>query len=90
VLLDEKPVYACSLLAIDAQGHRITTIEGLTQGDRSRRRPADPRGLHRDPQRRRLHRRVLRQRRGRSRRQRRPSSAGAYRLAAGTVSVSRD
>jgi xanthine dehydrogenase YagT iron-sulfur-binding subunit len=34
VLLDEKLVYACSLLAIDAQGHRITTIEGLTQGDR--------------------------------------------------------
>ena len=30
VLLDGKPIYACSLLAIDAQGHKITTIEGLT------------------------------------------------------------
>ena len=32
VLMDNKPVYACSLLAIDAQGHKITTIEGLTAG----------------------------------------------------------
>jgi xanthine dehydrogenase YagT iron-sulfur-binding subunit len=32
VLLDNKPVYACSLLAIDAQGHKISTIEGLTAG----------------------------------------------------------
>ena len=32
VLMDNKPVYACSLLAIDAQGHKITTIEGLTSG----------------------------------------------------------
>lgn len=30
VLMDNKPVYACSLLAIDAQGHQITTIEGFT------------------------------------------------------------
>lgn len=29
VLLDEKPVYACSVLAVDAQGHQIKTIEGL-------------------------------------------------------------
>ena len=29
VLLDGKPVYACSTLAIDAQGRDITTIEGL-------------------------------------------------------------
>jgi len=29
VLLDEKPVYSCSILAIDAQNHRITTVEGL-------------------------------------------------------------
>ncbi|MGC2109385.1 MAG: (2Fe-2S)-binding protein [Candidatus Korobacteraceae bacterium] len=33
VLMDGKPVYACSLLAIDAQGKDITTIEGLAQGD---------------------------------------------------------
>lgn len=33
VLMDGKPVYACSALAIDAQGKKITTIEGLTEGD---------------------------------------------------------
>ena|SRR5579863_4200848 len=33
VLMDDKPVYACSVLAIDAQGHKITTIEGLAEGD---------------------------------------------------------
>jgi len=32
VLMNNKPVYACSLLAIDAQGHAITTIEGFTVG----------------------------------------------------------
>jgi xanthine dehydrogenase YagT iron-sulfur-binding subunit len=29
VLLDGKAVYACSVLAIDAQSHEITTVEGL-------------------------------------------------------------
>jgi xanthine dehydrogenase YagT iron-sulfur-binding subunit len=29
VLLDDKAVYSCSVLAIDAQGHQITTVEGL-------------------------------------------------------------
>lgn len=29
VLLDGKPVYACQILAIDAQNHQITTIESL-------------------------------------------------------------
>jgi xanthine dehydrogenase YagT iron-sulfur-binding subunit len=29
VLLDEKAVYSCSILAIDAQNHQITTVEGL-------------------------------------------------------------
>ncbi len=29
VLLDGKPVYACTLLAVEAVGHQITTIEGL-------------------------------------------------------------
>ena len=33
VLLDSKPVYACSVLAIDAQGRDITTIEALAEGD---------------------------------------------------------
>ena len=32
VLMDDKPVYACSVLAIDAQGHKITPIEGLDEG----------------------------------------------------------
>ncbi len=29
VLLDGTPIYACSKLAIEAQGHAITTVEGL-------------------------------------------------------------
>ena len=33
VLLDGKPVYACSVLAIDAQGAKITTIEAMAEGD---------------------------------------------------------
>ncbi len=32
VLMDGKPVYACSVLAIDAHGKKITTIEGLAEG----------------------------------------------------------
>lgn len=31
VLLDGEPVYACSMLAIEAQGAEITTVEGLGQ-----------------------------------------------------------
>ena len=34
LLLDGKPVSACSVLAIDAHGHSITTVEGLGQGDK--------------------------------------------------------
>lgn len=34
VLLDGKPVYACSVLAIDAQGKSITTIEALSEADK--------------------------------------------------------
>jgi xanthine dehydrogenase YagT iron-sulfur-binding subunit len=34
VLLDDKAVYACSVLAIDAQGKSITTVESLMQGDK--------------------------------------------------------
>jgi aerobic-type carbon monoxide dehydrogenase small subunit (CoxS/CutS family) len=32
VLLDGKPAYACTTLAIDAQGREITTIEGVSRG----------------------------------------------------------
>jgi xanthine dehydrogenase YagT iron-sulfur-binding subunit len=31
VLLDELPIYSCSKLAIEAQGHAITTVEGLAR-----------------------------------------------------------
>lgn len=31
VLMDGKPAYSCMKLAIDAQGHEITTIEGLAK-----------------------------------------------------------
>ena len=31
VLLDDKPVYSCSMLALEAQGKAITTVEGLAQ-----------------------------------------------------------
>lgn len=34
VFMDNKPVYACSMLAIEAQGHAITTIEGLGSADK--------------------------------------------------------
>jgi xanthine dehydrogenase YagT iron-sulfur-binding subunit len=32
VLMDSKVVYACSVLAIEAQGHKLTTVESLMQG----------------------------------------------------------
>lgn len=31
VLVDDVPVYSCSMLAIEAQGHKLTTVEGLSQ-----------------------------------------------------------
>ncbi len=31
VLLDDVPVYSCQKLAIEAQGHAITTVEGLAK-----------------------------------------------------------
>ena len=34
VLLDGKPVYSCSYLAVWADGHSIQTVEGLAQKDR--------------------------------------------------------
>jgi xanthine dehydrogenase YagT iron-sulfur-binding subunit len=33
VLLDDEPVYACSLLAVEVEGRSITTIEGLGTPD---------------------------------------------------------
>ena len=32
VLIDDVPVYSCTKLAIEAQGHAITTVEGLAKG----------------------------------------------------------
>jgi len=32
VLSDDEPIYACQKLAIEAQGHEITTVEGLAKG----------------------------------------------------------
>ena len=29
VLLDGKPVYSCTMLAIEAEGHEVTTVEGI-------------------------------------------------------------
>jgi len=34
VLLDNKAVYACAILAIDAQGKSIATVESFMQGDK--------------------------------------------------------
>lgn len=34
VLLDGKPVYSCSMLAVEAQGKPIRTAESLVQGDK--------------------------------------------------------
>lgn len=31
VLLDDTPIYACQKLALEAQGHAITTVEGLAR-----------------------------------------------------------
>ncbi len=33
VLVDGKPVYACMMLAMDAQGKQIITVEGIANGD---------------------------------------------------------
>lgn len=33
VMLDGKPVNACLVLAIDVDGHEVTTIEGIAHGD---------------------------------------------------------
>jgi xanthine dehydrogenase YagT iron-sulfur-binding subunit len=34
VLIDGKPRYSCMTLAVEAEGHAITTIEGLLDGDK--------------------------------------------------------
>jgi len=34
VILDGKAVKSCSILALQANGHEVTTIEGLSQGDK--------------------------------------------------------
>jgi xanthine dehydrogenase YagT iron-sulfur-binding subunit len=34
VIVDGKPAYSCTVLAIEAQGKSVTTVEGLMQGDK--------------------------------------------------------
>jgi xanthine dehydrogenase YagT iron-sulfur-binding subunit len=34
VLIDGKPRYSCMTLAVEAEGHAITTVEGLLDGDK--------------------------------------------------------
>ncbi len=34
LLLDGKPVSACSVLAVDADGRKVSTVEGLAEGGR--------------------------------------------------------
>jgi len=34
VIMDGRPVYACNLLAIEAEGHNLVTIEGLSTEDK--------------------------------------------------------
>ena len=34
VIMDGKVVYSCSVLAVEAQGHKIETVESLAQGDK--------------------------------------------------------
>ena len=34
VLVDGKPVYSCTLLAVEAEGHEITTVEGIGTPDK--------------------------------------------------------
>ncbi len=36
VLLDKKPVYSCLVLAVEADGHEVITIEGVAQIDKWR------------------------------------------------------
>jgi xanthine dehydrogenase YagT iron-sulfur-binding subunit len=33
MIVDGKPVYSCTMLAIEGQGKKITTVEGLMQGE---------------------------------------------------------
>ena len=34
VLIDGKPQYSCLMLAVEAEGHKITTVEGLMDGEK--------------------------------------------------------
>src|SRR4051812_23486141 len=40
VLVDDKPIYSCTMLALEAQGKKITTAEALIEGDKLARVPA--------------------------------------------------
>jgi xanthine dehydrogenase YagT iron-sulfur-binding subunit len=40
VLVDDKPIYSCTMLAVEAQGKKITTAESLVEGDKLAKVPA--------------------------------------------------
>jgi xanthine dehydrogenase YagT iron-sulfur-binding subunit len=40
VLVDDKPVYSCTMLALEAQGKKILTAESLVEGDKIAKVPA--------------------------------------------------
>jgi aerobic-type carbon monoxide dehydrogenase small subunit (CoxS/CutS family) len=44
VIMDGKPVYSCTVLAVEAVGRKILTIEGLTRREGKASSPS--RGLH--------------------------------------------
>ena len=48
VLLDGEPVNACMVLAVEADGAKVVTVEGLSRGpgDKETRRPGEEERLH--------------------------------------------
>src|SRR5436190_376906 len=40
VLVDDKPIYSCTMLAVEAEGKKIATAESLVEGDKIARVPA--------------------------------------------------
>ena len=49
VLYDGKPVKSCTMLAVQADGHEVTTVEGLAVGERAAPHPGGLQGRARPP-----------------------------------------